>query len=136
MVVKRPNPDYIARKLHHGVDQVSEQLIEVHNAIGDSLACVAHLVGYTDVARHDDYFGDSLNESYRVLVADRARGLPLVSDIRDKFKGGPHRPRSEPVRSPSLWSPIPRGAALLSTVSLWRWSPRRPFTKRGIFCWT
>jgi hypothetical protein len=89
VVVKRPNPDYIARKLHHGVDQVSEQLIEVHNAIGDSLACVAHLVGYTDVARHGDYFGDSLNESYRVLVADRARGLPLVSDIRDKFKGVP-----------------------------------------------
>ena len=89
VVIKRPNPDYISRRLHHGVDQLSEQLIEVHEAIGDSLPCVAHLVGYTEVARHDGYFGDLLDESYRVLVEERARGVPLVSDIRDKFKGMP-----------------------------------------------
>ena len=89
VVIKRPNPDYITRKLHYGVDQLSEQLIEVHRDIGDSLPYVAHLVGYTEVASHDDYFGDSLKESYRVLIEERARGLPLASDIRDKFKGVP-----------------------------------------------
>ena len=89
VVVKRPNPDYISRKLHHGVDQLSEKLIEVHEAVGDSLPYVAHLVGYTEVTLHDGYFGDSLNESYRVLVDERAEGFPLAGDIRDKFKGIP-----------------------------------------------
>ncbi len=89
VVIKRPNPDYIARRLHQGVDRLSEQLIQVHEAIGDSLPYVAHLVGYTEVAQHNAYFGDFLKESYRVLVEERAKGLPLVSDIRDKFKGVP-----------------------------------------------
>ena len=89
VVIKRPNPDYITRKMHHGVDQLSEQLVEVHRTIGDSVPYVCPMVGYTEVARHDDYFGDSLNESYRVLIEERAKGLPLVSDIRDKFKGIP-----------------------------------------------
>ena len=89
VVIKRPNPDYIARKLHHGIDRLSEQLIEVHGSVGDSLPYVAHLVGYTEVAQHDGYFGDSLNESYRVLVEERAKGVPLAGDIRDKFKGIP-----------------------------------------------
>ena len=89
VVIKRPNPDYIVRKLHHGVDRLSEQLIEVHKAVGDSLAYLAHLVGYTEIGEHDAYFGDSLKESYRVLVEERATGIPLVSDIRDKFKGVP-----------------------------------------------
>ncbi len=89
VVVKRPNPDYVIRKLHHGVDQLSEQLIEVHRSVGESVPYLAHLVGYTEVGRHDGYFGDSLNEEYRVLVEERARGFPLVAEIRDKFKGIP-----------------------------------------------
>ena len=89
VVIKRPNPDYITRGLHHSVDQLSEHLIEVHRNIEDSVPYIAHLVGYTEVAEHDGYFEDSLKESYRVLVEERARGLPLVSDIRDKFKGIP-----------------------------------------------
>ena len=89
VVVKRPNPDYISRKLHHGVDQLSEKLIEVHEAVGDSTPYVAHLVGYTEAASHNEYFGDSLVESYRVLVEERAKGFPLAGDIRDKFKGIP-----------------------------------------------
>ena len=89
VVLKRPNPDYIARKLHHGVDRLSEQLIDVHRSMGDSPEHVAKMVGYTDLTRHDSYFGDSSTESYRVLVNERAPGLPLVGDIRDKFKGVP-----------------------------------------------
>ncbi len=89
VVLKRPNPDYIARKLHDGVDRLSEQLIDIHRSMGDSLVHVAKMVGYTEVTRHDRYFGDSFTESYRVLVNERAPGLPLVGDIRDKFKGVP-----------------------------------------------
>ena len=89
VVIKRPNPDYIARRLHHGVDRLSRQLIQVHKTIAHSIPNVAHLVGYTKLARHDSYFGDHLTERYRVLIEERARGVPLVSDIRDKFKGVP-----------------------------------------------
>ena len=89
VVIKRPNPDYILRKLHHVVDRLSRQLIEVHKTIAHSIPNVAHLVGYTRLARHDGYFGDGLTERYRVLIEERARGVPLVADIRDKFKGVP-----------------------------------------------
>ena len=89
VVVKRPNPDYITRKFHVGVDQVSQRLVEVHASIGDSMPGVSHLVGYAEGANHDRYFGDSLKEQYWVLVYERARGIPLAADIRDKFKGVP-----------------------------------------------
>ena len=89
VVIKRPNPDYITRKLHHGIDRLSEQLIDVHGDVGNTVPLVAHLVGYTEVKQHDAYFSDSLKESYRVLVQERAKGLPLACDIRDKFKGVP-----------------------------------------------
>ena len=89
VVVKRPNPDYITRNLHGGVERLSELLIDVHGSLADSLPSLAHLVGYTEVDQHSGYFGDSLEENYRVLVQERAKGIPLVSDIRDKFKGIP-----------------------------------------------
>ena len=104
VVIKRPNQDYIARKLHHGVDRLSEQLIEVHQAIGDSLPYVAHLLGYTEVSNHNDYFGDSLNEDYRVLVEERARGLPPRERYQRQVQGDPYRFGPEPVR------PLPSGA--------------------------
>ena len=89
VVLKRPNPHYVSRKLHHGVDRLSERLIELHRAVGDSLPRMAHLIGYTEISQHDGYFGDSLKESYRVLVTERAKGIPLVSDIADRFRGVP-----------------------------------------------
>jgi serine/threonine protein kinase len=89
VVIKRPNPDYISRKMHGSVEQLSEQLIEVHRAVGASAPHLAHMIGYTEPAQHDAYFGDSLKESYRVLVEERAKGLPLLSDVRDRFKGVP-----------------------------------------------
>ena len=89
VVIKRPNPDYIIRKMHRGIDRLSEQLVDLHGTIGHSLPQIARLVGYTEVTPHDGYFGDSLNEAYRVLVEERAKGIPLASDLRDKFKGVP-----------------------------------------------
>ena len=89
VVIKRPNPDYIARRLHQSIERVSEQLVELHGSVDGSAPHLAHLVGYTDVMQHDGYFGDSFDREYRVLVEERASGLPLVADIRDKFKGVP-----------------------------------------------
>ena len=89
VVLKRPNPDYLARQLHGGVDALSQRLVEVHAAVGDSVPGISRLVGYVERGSHDGYFGDSLKQQYWVLVYQRARGIPLAADIRDKFKGVP-----------------------------------------------
>lgn len=89
VVIKRPNPDYIVRQMHLRIEALSEQLVEIHRAVGDSLPYLAHLVGYTESTQHDDYFGDDLKDGYRVLVEERAKGVPLACEIRDKFKGIP-----------------------------------------------
>ena len=89
VVVKRPNPDYIARGLHHGVDRLTEQLVDIHASVGASIPHLAHMVGYARAARGEGFFGDSSDEEYLVLVEERARGIPLAADIRDKFKGVP-----------------------------------------------
>lgn len=89
VVIKRPNPDYIVRQMHLRIEALSEQLVEVHKAVGDSLPYLASMVGYTESAPHGDYFGDDLKDGYRVLVEERAKGVPLICDIRDKFKGVP-----------------------------------------------
>ena len=89
VVVKRPNPDYIARKIHHGVDRLTEQLADIHGSIGASISHLSHMLGYASVSPGDALFGDSLAEGYLVLVEERARGIPLAADIRDKFKGVP-----------------------------------------------
>ena len=89
VVIKRPNPDYIVRQMHLRIEALSEQLVEVHRTVGDSLPYLAHMVGYTESTQHGDYFGDDLKEGYRVLVEERAKGVPLICDIRDKFKGVP-----------------------------------------------
>ena len=47
------------------------------------------MVGYTARVSHDRYFADALPQEYHVLVEERARGLPLVADIKDKFRGVP-----------------------------------------------
>ena len=89
VVIKRPNPDYLVRQMHHGIEQLSQALVQVHRSVGGSAVHLAHLVGYAETGRHDGYFGDSIKEPYMVLIEERARGVPLVCDIRDKFKGVP-----------------------------------------------
>ena len=89
VVLKRPNPDYVTRQFHGGIDLLSQRLVEVHTSIGSSIPGMSHLVGYVEGGNHDGYFGDSLKQQYWVLVYQRARGIPLAADIRDKFKGVP-----------------------------------------------
>lgn len=89
VVVKRPKPDYIARGMHTGIDLLSEALIDIHSSVANSVPGVCKMVGYTDVASHGSYFDDEPEAEYRVLVFERARGIPLVADIGDKFKGVP-----------------------------------------------
>ncbi len=89
VVLKRPNPDYITRQFHGAIDLLSQRLVEVHTSIGTSIPGISHLAGYVEGGSHDGYFGDSLKQQYWVLVYHRARGIPLATDIRDKFKGVP-----------------------------------------------
>ena len=89
VVVKRPKPDYISRELHSGVDMLSEALIDIHASVANSVPGVCRMLGYTDVGSHGSYFDDEMAAEYRALVFERARGIPLVADIGDKFKGVP-----------------------------------------------
>ena len=89
VVVKRPKPDYIARGLHPGIDLLSEGLIDIHASVANSVPGVCRMLGYTEVGSHGSYFDEGLEAEYRALVFERARGIPLVADIADKFKRVP-----------------------------------------------
>ena len=89
VAIKRPRPDYIVRGLHSGIDLLSEALIEIHAFVANSVPGVCSMLGYTDLGSHGSFFGDEMDAQYRALVFERARGIPLVADIGDKFKGVP-----------------------------------------------
>jgi hypothetical protein len=64
-------------------------LIDIHRVLDASVPTISRHIGHTERARHDQYFGDALPHEYYVLIEERARGLPLVADIKDKFRGVP-----------------------------------------------
>jgi hypothetical protein len=89
VVLKRPWAQTIRGGQSRHVDEQSARVIELHRTLAGGVPSIAPLVGYTERARHDRYFGDELSQEYYVLVEERARGVPLVADIRDKFRGIP-----------------------------------------------
>jgi hypothetical protein len=80
---------YLLGGQYRSVDQFSAQLIQIHARLDTTLPHVGRLVGYTERRRHDRYFGDASPQEYYVLVEERARGVPLVADIKEKFRGIP-----------------------------------------------
>ena len=48
-------------------------------------AGVPRIIGITDAAIHDAYFGDDVGQPYRVRVEERAAGIPLVGDPRSRI---------------------------------------------------
>jgi hypothetical protein len=89
VVLKRPWAQTIRNGQSRRVDEQSERVIELHRVLAGSVPHLAPLLGSTAQASHAHYFGDALTQEYRVLVEERARGLPLVADIKDKFRGVP-----------------------------------------------
>ena len=89
VVLKRPWAQTIRVGQSRHVDEQSERVIELHRVLAGTVPHIAPLVGYTARVSHDHYFGDALPQEYHVLVEERARGLPLVADIKDKFRGMP-----------------------------------------------
>ena len=89
VVLKRPAPQAISRKQHEGIEARTERSIQASQELGQATNLVVPLVGYTDRAVHDDYFGDDLGEDYRVMVEERAPGIPLLGDMMSRMTGVP-----------------------------------------------
>jgi len=85
VVVKRPVPQMISRRMHGSVEVRTEQTIQVYDDIANSISQVCPMLGHTERANHDAFFGDELGEEYRVTVSARAGGIPLVGDVRARI---------------------------------------------------
>jgi hypothetical protein len=89
VVLKRPTPQTVRHQLHAGVEARTDRILQAYQEVGHTLPMVSPILGYTDRANHDAYFGDTLGQEYRVIVEERATGIPLVGDLRARFTGVP-----------------------------------------------
>jgi hypothetical protein len=89
VVLKRPHPHTVRRQLHAGIEGRTDRMIEVYQEVAHSIPTVVPIVGYTERANHDAYFGETLGYDYRVIVAERAPGIPLVGDPMARITGVP-----------------------------------------------
>ncbi len=89
VVVKRPHPTLITRRQHRSVERRIANVIELRQRLGENLPHVTKMVGYSGPSIHDAYFGDDLGEEYRVIVEERAAGVPLVGSAIDGIKRHP-----------------------------------------------
>lgn len=80
VVLKRPTPQTVRRQMHGPTEERTTRALEAYERAGQHCAAVSRVIGVTDVAVHDDYFGDDVGEPYRVRVEERALGIPLVGD--------------------------------------------------------
>ncbi len=89
VALKRPVPQAVSRKQHLAIEARTERLLLAYERAGDAGGLLAPLLGYTDTANHDGYFGDELGEPYTVFVQARAPGIPLLGDMMSRFTGVP-----------------------------------------------
>ena len=89
VVLKRPKPQMISRRLHEGIEARTDRTLQAYHDVGRTIPTVVPCLGYTDRAVHDAYFGESLGQEYRVVVEERAKGIPLVGDPRARITGVP-----------------------------------------------
>ncbi len=90
VVLKRPVPQMVSRNMHGNTEARTERTLEVCGGIGASVPVMVPILGYTDRRDHDGYFGESLGQDYRVIVEERAAGIPLfVGDPRARITGVP-----------------------------------------------
>ena len=90
VVLKRPVPQMITRGMHVRTEERTDRTLQVLEHIGGPAENVVPIVGYTDRGVHDGFYGDSLGQEYRVIVEERARGIPLmVGDMKARITGVP-----------------------------------------------
>ncbi len=85
VVVKRPVPQMISRNMHRSVEERTDRTIQVYEELANSIPQVCPMLGYTERANHDAFFGDDLGQEYRVTISERAEGIPLVGDVRARI---------------------------------------------------
>ena len=89
VVVKRPHPMLVAPSQHKAVEARIEQTLALRESLGAGVSALCNLIGYIPPAKHDDFFGGSLDEPYTVVVEERADGVPLVGSPLDGIKKNP-----------------------------------------------
>ena len=89
VALKRPVPSAVSRKQHGAIEARTGRLLQAYDQAGDAGGLLAPLLGYTDTASHDAYFGDELGEPYTVFVQGRAPGIPLLGDMMSRITGVP-----------------------------------------------
>ena len=89
VALKRPVPQVISRKQHDAIEARTGHMVHAYAEVRPSAELVAPILGYTERAIHDGYFGDELGEEYTVIVQERARGIPLLGDMMSKITGVP-----------------------------------------------
>ena len=89
VVVKRPAPQMIKLKQHLSTEARTDRMIQAWRDVGRPLPGVSPILGYTEIAAHGEFFGDSLGVEYRVTVERRAKGIPLLGDHMARITGVP-----------------------------------------------
>ena len=89
VVLKRPVPQMVSRQQHGGIEARTEKTLEVYQELNLTTPLVTPILGYTDSKNHDEFFGDSLGQEYRVMIAERAPGIPLLADHMARIRGVP-----------------------------------------------
>ena len=112
VALKRPVPAVVTRKQHGAIEARTERLLHAYDQAGDAGGLLAPLLGYTDAAVHDSFFGDDLGEPYSVFVQARASGIPLLGDMMSRIRGVPIGAGQNlfamfPLVRSSVWTPFP-----------------------------
>ena len=90
VVLKRPVPQMISRQMHGSTEARTDQMLEVFRKLSGNFPGVSPIIGYSERANHDQFYGDSMSHEYRVIVEERARGIPLmVGDMRARIQRVP-----------------------------------------------
>ena len=89
VVLKRPAPETVRHRMHDGIEARTDRLLQGYREVGHTIPTVVPIVGYTERANHDAYFGEALGQTYRVIVEERASGIPLMGDLKARFTGVP-----------------------------------------------
>ena len=89
VVLKRPAPETVRRRMHDGIEARTDRILQVYQEVGHTIPTVVPIVGYTERVNHDAYFGETLGQTYRVMVEERAIGIPLMSELKARFTGVP-----------------------------------------------
>ena len=85
VVLKRPTPQTVSRQMHGPTEERTARALEAYERAGQFCDAVPRVIGVTEVALHDEYFGEDLGQPYSVRVEERAAGIPLVGDPRSRI---------------------------------------------------